>query len=431
MWLVGWKSGPLGANTQDAKKVTTMFMRRALVGCVVVSAVFGFALVGCAGEADSGDESGVQQSEESQGYSESSEQAPEEAYYKNEYRNENGEVRKQLTNVKDQSDYIFSEEYQIGGLYSEGLIFVTWETGDYDERWDAKMDKRVHCGYIDKDGNLVFEVEETANASDIMVVNSNGDADFINGRAKIKYTVENHDNADDHNGIQHEIVIDKNGKTVLSNNGVEEISLRRNDRGFQQFHDKRSEKSESHYFDFDGNSLDSEIQSGDRIYGEFSTRGDGDDTVILKNGEVIFRLSDLKASEGSEGIRLPHISSTGLAVVDLGKTVDGRPKWIQGVYNFVENEWTIEPRSNDYEFGAFEGNLVCVNYEPPFGDTACALMDCETGEWVIALETTLQNEYITSIEKHRDGFLLLKSKNHTSMLDASDGSIYSCDNYVK
>lgn len=51
------------------------------------------------------------------------------------------------------------------GPCSEGYVFVSWETSEYDEEWDTEHDKVTHYGLVDKTGNMAIELTEKLNAA--------------------------------------------------------------------------------------------------------------------------------------------------------------------------------------------------------------------------------------------------------------------------
>ena len=65
-----------------------------------------------------------------------------------------------LVDIEGNAIELESPDYELAGPFSEGLAFVTWETGSYDEEWDTAYDVEEHAGFVDKDGRLVIDLED-------------------------------------------------------------------------------------------------------------------------------------------------------------------------------------------------------------------------------------------------------------------------------
>lgn len=71
------------------------------------------------------------------------------------------------------------------GPCTEGYVFVTWETSDYDKEWEQETNKVTHYGIVGADGQLAYDLTErvAALSSDSVRVDvaQEGDNCFVDG----------------------------------------------------------------------------------------------------------------------------------------------------------------------------------------------------------------------------------------------------------
>lgn len=361
--------------------------------CLLAAVLCGLCLIGCAKQEEQRQPQQEAASAEPATAPASEEQFPE-AYF---LTSVDGSSSGSKWAIVDQDGNIarFADDtWKPLGPCSEGYVFVSWETSEYDEEWDTEHDKVTHYGLVDKTGNMAIELTEKLNAAVPDFSCGSGSADnvcFVDGILLLF--------GQGWDGSSRALIaLNTNGDIVYTLGEKDcQISFDLFD-PFGAYHDGvlclGGTGSSSLILDTSGNVLAKSEEDVLTSYGNgYMSKGYDPTTVTDYAGNVLF---DVKSANVKDDIENAEIAANqpgagGLVVVRAEKVnpYGGANKELAGIWSISANKWIV-PLSEGFEgvkgSAVANGGLVRVSVDAKeFITEGYGAQDADTSEDYVCL----------------------------------------------
>ncbi len=303
-------------------------------------------------------------------------------------------------NIVDETGESFTPAdfpYDIRGPISEGLVFVSWFTSEYNEEWGTTTDETYHYGFVDTTTwELAFDITELVNeqwADPSRSINQIAGMHFNEGRAFLNgpgdaYTT---------------YVIDTEGNVVFDTHTAMEASSSYSPNVQDEYRNgivtAADQDSRECFLDLNGTVtwIDGRVIDPEHYI-------DSDNVVHDLSGAVTFDPNSLLGSEYAKvtvGSISPDYDGT-VSLTVLSAEVEGAKK--SGIYDVVNGSWVIEPMLGDPYFEGFDDGITTVEFREDNGEypeDSVGLLRRD-GSWAVAPDTDIDGDVPGSFNHMHD-----------------------------
>ncbi len=281
----------------------------------------------------------------------------------------------------NQAPFENPEMYPMGG-FSEGRIFVAWETSEYDEEWDTEFNNLTHYALLDQTGKIVKDLTDLVHSFEFYSQGSLHRAEvennptYVDGRMVLRL-----------GGFNSPVfvVLDEQGNVIFT------VA----DSDFYQYADEgtvpvefdiqfemrgSATSSDNAYRDgvlciggcilsTDGTVLAQNEEYLESLGNGYMLDGFDADVVVDYSGNVVFDPSTLNVPGDIENARLfafddqPGANSIVSVVAEKVNPHGGANKDLAGLYCISTQKWLVPFQEGDLRFGTPNEGLIWVSVD--------------------------------------------------------------------